>query len=60
MSLLLTRHVDQYCIDIRRRPGRGIEVDRLCAAFLEPFADKVAVKTITLSHEHALHERHAW
>ena len=56
MSLLLTRHVDQYCIDIRHRTGAAFDVDRLRAALLQPFADKVAVKTITLGHKHALHE----
>ena len=56
MSLLLTRHVDQYRIDVRRqrhvarRPGDG-----LSAAGLEPLADEVTVKTIMLDHQDALH-----
>jgi hypothetical protein len=55
MSLLLTRHVHQYCIDISRDLSPGIGAYRLHTALLEPFADEVAVKTIMLDDQHALH-----
>jgi len=55
MGLLLTRHVDQYCIDSGRGLRRALGADRLRATLLEPFADQVAVKTITLDDEYALH-----
>jgi hypothetical protein len=55
MSLLLTRHVDQYCIDICRsvRPAPG--PDDLRAPRPEPFADQLPVQTITLDDQHAFH-----
>jgi hypothetical protein len=55
MSLLLTRHVNEYCVNIGQGPRGTLGVYRLCAALLQPFANEVAVKTITLDHEHALH-----
>jgi hypothetical protein len=55
MSLLLTRHVDQYRIDLRPGARRGLWPDRLGTARLEPFADQVTVKTITLDDQHAFH-----
>ena len=57
MSLLLTRHVDQYCVNIGQSPACAVGIYRLRAALLEPFADEVAVQTITLGHEHAFHGR---
>ena len=56
MSLLLTRHIDQYRIDVhlRRHIPRG-PADGLGAARLEPLTDEVTVKTIMLDHQHALH-----
>ena len=57
MSLLLTRDVDQNCIDVRRSLRRGIGIDGLQSALLEPFADEIAVKTIMLDDQHALHGR---
>jgi hypothetical protein len=55
MSLLLTRHIDKYRIDLRgRHPGRG-RVDGLRPAGLEPLADQIAVETITLDDQYALH-----
>ena len=57
MSLLLTRHVDQYGIDVRRRARRTVGVQCLRAAFREPLADQVPVKTITLDDQDALHGR---
>jgi len=55
MSLLLTRHVNQYCIHRRRSARRGLRPDGLGAARLEPFADQLTVKTITLDDQHAFH-----
>ena len=55
MSLLLTRNVDQYCIDIRGSLAGSVGIHRLDAPFLEPFTDEVTVKTITLDDQHALH-----
>jgi hypothetical protein len=49
MSLLLTRHVDEYCVNIGHCPRGALGIYRL------PFANKAAVKTITLDHEHPLH-----
>lgn len=57
MSLLLTRHVDQYGVDIRKRPGRRVGDQRLRPTLFEPLADQVSVKTITLDDENALHGR---
>jgi hypothetical protein len=57
MSLLLTRHVNEYCVNIGHCPRGALGIYRLRAALLQPFADKAAVKTITLDHEHTLHSR---
>lgn len=58
MSLLLTRHVHEHGIDISRSLS-AIGAHRLHTALLEPLADKVAVKTIMLNDQHALHGRHS-
>jgi hypothetical protein len=56
MRLLLTRHVDQYRIDVRRegliarRAADGLGTDSR-----EPLTDEVTVKTIMLDHQHAPH-----
>ena len=57
MSLLLTRNIDQYGIDIGLELRRGFGAERLRPALLEPLTDEVAVQVITLDHEHALHHR---
>ena len=57
MSLLLTRNIDQYGIDLCRRLCRGVSVHHLHPPFLEPFTDEIAVKTITLDNQYALHGR---
>ena len=56
MSLLLTRHVDQYRIDVR--PGReSRRRDRLGTRRREPLADELTVKPIMLHDQHPLHGR---
>jgi hypothetical protein len=55
MSLLLTRHVDQYGIDICDRLRRAAGPDRLRAARLQPLPDQLTVQTIMLDDQHALH-----
>lgn len=55
MSLLLTRHVDEYGIDIRRRGSRVVGIHRLHSTLLEPLTNEIAVKTITLDDQHAPH-----
>jgi len=57
MSLLLTRHVDQYRIDVCRSDAGGRRPHGLGAPVLQPLADELPVKTITLDDEHALHGR---
>jgi hypothetical protein len=57
MSLLLTRHVDQYGVDIRKCVRRRVRVERQRPALLEPLANQVPMKTITLDDENALHGR---
>ena len=55
MSLLLTRHVDQYRIDV---PGgvRGVfRPHGLHASRFQPLTDQLTVQTIMLDHQHALH-----
>jgi len=55
MSLLLTRHVDQYRIDVRH-PLRGrLRPHRLGSGGREPFADQLTVKPIMLHDQHPLH-----
>lgn len=57
MSLLLTRHVDQYRIDVRR-PVRGSHRrDCLGTRRREPLADELTVKPIMLHDQHPLHGR---
>ena len=55
MSLLLTRHVDQYRIDVRHplrgRPGP----ERLGTRRREPLADQLTVKPIMLHDQYAPH-----
>jgi hypothetical protein len=55
MSLLLTRHVDKYRIDLRCGGPGGLRPDNLRATRLEPLADQFAVKPITLDDQYALH-----
>ena len=55
MSLLLTRHVDQYRIDVCPSDPGGVRPEGLGTAGCEPFADQLTVKPITLDDEHALH-----
>jgi len=54
MSLLLTCHIDQYDIDVRRL-RRGCGPDRLCSARLQPLADQLAMQPVVLDHQYALH-----
>ena len=55
MSLLLTRHVDQYRIDIRHRVRGSPGPERQCTTRREPLADQLTVKPIMLYDQHALH-----
>jgi hypothetical protein len=57
MSLLLRRHIDEYCIYIRWRGCARLRADGLSTGRLEPLADQLTVKIIMLHHQHALHER---
>lgn len=57
MSLLLTRHVDQYGIDICDRLRRAAGPDRLRATRLQPLPDQLPVQPIMLDDQHALHGR---
>ena len=57
MSLLLTRHVDQYRIDVRRPWRASRRRDRLGTRRREPLADELTVKPIMLHDQHALHGR---
>jgi hypothetical protein len=55
MSLLLTRHVDQYRIDVRH-PLRGcFRPDRFGTGSREPLADQLTVETIMIDHQNPLH-----
>jgi hypothetical protein len=55
MSLLLTRHVHQYRIDVCH-PVRGSPgPDRLGTGRHEPLADQLTVKPIMFHDQHALH-----
>jgi len=58
MSLLLTRHVDKYRIDVRRERPAGLRPDGLRATRFEPLADQIAVQPITLDDQYALHRWH--
>jgi len=55
MSLLLTCHVDQYCIDVPRRVRTRLRPDGARAARLEPLAQQLTVETIMLDDQDALH-----
>jgi hypothetical protein len=57
MSLLLTRHVDQYRIDVRHPVQRCFGPDRLGTGRGQPLADQLTVKTIMLHDQYALHGR---
>ena len=57
MSLLLTRHVDQYRINVRRRGDGALRPHRLGPAGLQPLADQLTVQTVRLDHQHPLHGR---
>jgi len=54
MSLLLTRHVDQYRIDIRRDLG-SLRAHGHDATLPEPLTDQLPVKRVRLDDEHPLH-----
>ena len=57
MSLLLTRHVDQYRINVLRG-GHGVfRPYHVCAGRLEPFADQLTVKIIMLDDQHPFHRQ---
>ena len=58
MSLLLTRHVDKYRIDVRRGGCGGLRPHGLRPTRFEPLADEIAVQPITLDDQYALHRRH--
>jgi hypothetical protein len=53
MSLLLTRHVDEYRIDVHH--GLRFRPDRLCVGRCEPLTDQLTMKPIMLDDQHALH-----
>jgi len=55
MSLLLTRHVDQYRIDVRHPLRVRLRPDRLGTGGREPFADQLTVKPIMLHDQYAPH-----
>jgi len=55
MSLLLTRHVDQYRIDVRHPVPGSLRPDCLGTGRREPLADQLTVKPIMLDDQHALH-----
>ncbi len=55
MSLLLTRHVDQYRIDLRHSLLGGLGPDCLGTGGCEPLPDQLAVKPIMLHDEDAFH-----
>ena len=57
MSLLLTRHVDQYRIDVRHPLLWYFGPDRLRTTGCQPFADQLTVKPIMLHDQYALHGR---
>ena len=55
MSLLLTCHIDQYDIDVRRRLRPGFGPDGLRSAREQPFPDQLAMQAVMLDDQHALH-----
>ena len=57
MSLLLTRYVDQYRIDVRHPVPGSLRPDCLGTGRREPLADQLTVKAIMLHDQYALHGR---
>ena len=55
MGLLLTRHVDEDRIHVRSGVRCAVLDEHLHAALAEPFADQLALQTITLNHQYAPH-----
>ena len=55
MSLLLTRHVDQYRIDVPALGSGRLRPQRFGTARGEPLADQFPQQTITLADQHAPH-----
>ena len=55
MSLLLTRHVDQYRIDVRPALRARFRPHRLGAGGRQPLANQLTVKPIMLDYQHTLH-----
>ena len=55
MSLLLTRHVHQYRIDVPRDFRGALRPHHLGAGRLEPLADQLTVQIIMLDDQHAFH-----
>jgi len=55
MSLLLTRHVDQYGIDVRRLLRLGARPDGVRTTGAQPFTDQLAVETVLLDDQHPFH-----
>ena len=54
MSLLLTRYVDQYRIDVHHGLPGGLWPDRLGAGSRKPRTDQLSVQPIMLDDQHAL------
>ncbi len=55
MSLLLTRHVEDYGIDSRLRLRQPIGRDCLGAASAEPLEDEFTMERVVLHHQHTFH-----
>ena len=55
MSLLLTRHVHQYRIDVPRDVRGALRPQRLGAGRFEPLADQLTMQIIMLDDQHAFH-----
>ena len=55
MSLLLTRHVDQYRIDVGHPVRRVLRPERLGTGCGKPLADQLTVKPIMLHDQYAPH-----
>ena len=53
--MLLTGHVDQYGIDVRRVLQLGTRPDGLRTAGTQPFADQLAVQTVMLDDQDTFH-----
>jgi hypothetical protein len=58
MSLLLTRHVHQNCINIEAFGRSRSGPHGLRTTGLEPFTNQLSVKTIMFDNEHSLHGGH--